>query len=76
MDSHVFGDNHGSKTNDSYSERTFQPIDTAKAEYLTFWVAYCIYLSTEKLMALPALWICEISSESTQGLKHESRDRM
>ena len=36
MDSHVFGDNHGSKTNDSYSECTFQPIDTAKAEYLTF----------------------------------------
>ena len=36
MDSQVFGDHHGSKTNDSYSKRTFQPIDTAKAVYLTF----------------------------------------
>ena len=36
MDSQVFGDHHGSKTNDSYSEHTFQTNYTAKAEYLTF----------------------------------------
>ena len=36
MDSQVFGDHHGSKTNDSYSEPTLQPNYTAKAEYLTF----------------------------------------
>ena len=38
MDLQVFGDRHGSKTNDSYSEHKFQPIDTAKAEYLTFYM--------------------------------------
>ena len=32
MDSQVFGDHHGSKTNNSYSECTFQSNCTAKAE--------------------------------------------
>ena len=50
MDSQVFGDHHGSKTNDSYSEHTFQQNYTAKAEYLTFWVAY----SSSLLSALSA----------------------
>ena len=36
MDSQVFGDHHGSETNDSYSECTFKPNYIAKAEYLTF----------------------------------------
>ena len=36
MDSQVFGDLHGSETNVSYSEHTFQSNYTAKADYLTF----------------------------------------
>ena len=36
MDSQVFGDHHGSETNVSYSEHTFQSNYTAKADYLTF----------------------------------------
>ena len=36
MNLQVFGDHHGSKTNVSYSEHTFQPNYAAKAEYLTF----------------------------------------
>ena len=36
MDLQVFGDHFGCQKNDSYSERTFQPNYTAKAEYLTF----------------------------------------
>ena len=52
MDSQVFGDHHGSKTNDSYSKHSFQPNYIAKAEYLNFWAAYFLYLNAKKAVSL------------------------